>query len=66
MAASTARKQVREQNEDWLTLNQAADMLGIHRQTLLNRCAAREFETQRIANYTFVSRASVERALQGA
>jgi len=54
---------VRNESDEWMTVNQAAEKLGIHRQTVISRALAGEFETQRVAGYTFVSRASVEQAL---
>ena len=50
--------------EDWLTVNQAAERLGVSRQTVLNRALAGELETMRIGSRHFVKRASVDAALR--
>jgi excisionase family DNA binding protein len=64
-ATGTARKSV--DVEEWLTVQEAAAQLGIHRQTVLNRALAGGLTTIKIAGRHFVSRASVEaaRALAG-
>lgn len=49
--------------EPWMTLREAARALGVSRQTVLARALRGELETQRMARITFVSRASVDRAL---
>ena len=49
--------------EDWLTVQEAAALLGIHRQTVLNRALAGDLEKITIGNRHFISRASVEAAL---
>jgi len=65
-ATSAVRKSV--EAEDWLTVKEAAERLGIHRQTVLNRALSGDLQTIKIAGRHFVSRASVERAVaqQGA
>lgn len=66
----TARKNVErravdsEADSDWLSVPQAARELGISYGGVLARALRKELETQRIADRTFVSRASVERAKQ--
>lgn len=46
--------------EDWMTLNAAANALGISRLTILTLGYDRVFEIDRRADLTFVSRRSVE------
>ena len=51
------------QDDPWLTVKDAAEMLGISRFLVLSRAAKGELETRTIAKRLVVSRASVERAL---
>lgn len=47
--------------EPWLTIRQAARLLGIAYGTVLAKASRGELETQTVAGRLFVSRASVER-----
>lgn len=59
---ATARKAERT-GEDWISLAEAARMLGETRQTVLVRTVKGEVVAQHIAGRTFVSRASIEKLL---
>lgn len=62
---SPARKTTAEP-EPWLTVRQAAIALDCAPQTVYSKALKGEIETTRMAGRTFVSRASVERALESA
>lgn len=62
MSATGAIRKTVEADE-WMTVNEAAARLGIHRQTVLNRALSGDLETIKLGGRHFVSRASVERAL---
>lgn len=65
MAATGAvRKSV--EAEEWMTVAEAAQRLGIHRQTVLNRALAGDLVSMKLAGRHFISRASVERLLESA
>lgn len=68
MHASTVRKPVAVRDDPWLSVREAARMLGISPPTVLTRVIQGQLQAQTVANRTFVSRASVEAALaaQGA
>lgn len=65
MATAVRRNAREEPKEPWLTVAQAAKALGIARHTLLSRALAGELTVQTVAGRHFVSRASVEAALEG-
>lgn len=52
-------------SEEWISVHQAAKRLGIAYTTVLSRAVSGKLETTRFGGRTFVSRASVERALSG-
>lgn len=59
---STVRKK-RSQTETWVSLVEAARMLGEARQTVLTRVVKRELVADHVAGRTVVTRASVEALL---
>jgi predicted site-specific integrase-resolvase len=63
MAMVVRRNPTEPVKDGWLTLPQAAKLLGIARHTLLSRALDGEIETQVIAGRRVVSRTSVEAAL---
>lgn len=58
---STARKTAAPSIDPWISLGDAARMLGETRQTVLTRAVKGEVEAKNIAGRTVVSRASVEK-----
>lgn len=60
MVQTQARKDA-EGGDDWMSLSEAAETLGEHRQTVLTRGIKGEVEIKHIAGRTIVSRASVAR-----
>ena len=65
--ATAVRRNAAEEKDAWLTLPQAAKLLGVARHTLLSRALDGVIETQVIAGRRLVSKASVERVIaQGA
>lgn len=68
MPASTSRKPTQPTStEPWVTVPEAARLLGISPPTVLSRALAGEFKVQTIAGRHFVSRESIDavRALGG-
>ncbi len=63
MAEAATRKET-EGKGDWMTLGKAAAALGTTRQTVLTRIVAGELEGKVEAGMTFVTRASVEQAME--
>ena len=63
MSTVARRNSPDEKKDAWLTLPQAARMLGVARHTLLSRALDGEIVTEVIAGRRLVSRESVERAL---
>lgn len=61
MAATQTRKET-ETGDAWMSLNEAARELGIHRATVLARIVAGELQQMIVAGRTFVSRESVAAA----
>jgi excisionase family DNA binding protein len=53
------------QDDPWLTVKEAAEMLDISRHLVLSRAARGELQTATVAKRLVVSRASVEAALAG-
>jgi hypothetical protein len=66
MATAARRNGTDEKKDAWLTLPQAARMLGVARHTLLSRALDGDIVTEVIAGRRLVSRESVERALANA
>lgn len=52
-------------DEAWMTVTEAAKQLKCAPQTVYVKALAGELDTTRVASRTFISRASVERALSG-
>ena len=63
---SSVRKAKAFTDEAWMTVSQAAKQLGCAPQTVYDKALAGELETTRVASRTFISRASVEAALERA
>lgn len=67
MGTSTARKSLDTTAVDpWITVREAARQLGVSPQAVLTRVIHGKLEAQTVASRTFISRASVEKALAGA
>ncbi len=62
---SSVRKPAPFTGEYWMTVSEAADRLDCAPQTVYVRAVRGELETTQVGKRTFVSRASVQRALQG-
>lgn len=63
MSTALRRNGTEERKDAWLSLPQAAKLLGVARHTLLSRALDGEIVTEVIAGRRLVSRASVEAAL---
>lgn len=61
-----ARKSASYTDDDWMSVPQAAKQLACAVQTVYNRALRGELETMRFAGRLFVSRASVEAAVERA
>lgn len=64
MSTNAPRNAVVATQDGWLTIPEAARMLGIARHTLLSRALDGELTTQVVAGRRFVSRESVDRLLK--
>ena len=51
--------------EPYASINEAADALGVSRDTVVRMVARHELDAERIAGRTVIIRASLERALAG-
>ena len=51
------------QTDLYVSINDAADALGVHRDTVLRMVARHELESAQIAGRTVILRASLDRAL---
>jgi hypothetical protein len=49
-------------SDDWVSLPEAARLLGLHRQKVLQLALKGTLESDVRGNWTFISRASIERA----
>jgi excisionase family DNA binding protein len=68
MSASTLRKPAvvaQPPADPWMTVREASRALGIAPPTVLNRVIQGQLEAQTVAGRTFISRASVDRAVNG-
>lgn len=65
MAATNLRKSgtTNGSHLDWLSPNEAARLLGIHRQTVMRLVMVGELVGEARGKFTFITRESVERAL---
>ena len=63
MTTAVRRNGADERKEEWLSIPQAQRLLGIARHTLLARTLDGEFDSQVVGGRRFISRASVEAAL---
>lgn len=61
----TAARKTRQSEDPWVSLVEAARMLGESRLAVLARSVKGEVEAKHIAGRTVVSRASVQRLLRG-